>query len=301
MKFFLLTIVAHAICFTCHSQLFKQSYPDSINPVKLRNTIVAESGVYISGLSFLSFIWYADKQRVPFHYYDDSRGYLQMDKAGHAYGAYFFSYSTYYALRQAGVDKKRSLLFGGPMGLIFQTPIEIFDGLYEGWGFSWPDMAANALGSALFTAQEIVFDKQAILMKFSYYPSPYADMHSHLGDSHAERFFLDYNAHTYWLSGNIKTLTSIQRVPDWLNIALGYSANGMIFEFHNPDYYQGEPFPDLDRHRQYLLSLDIDFTQISVKRKWLKTVLRAANLIKIPFPALEWNEVNGLRFRPLYF
>lgn len=39
----------------------------------------------------------------------------------------------------------KELIYGGPIGLIFQTPIEIFDGLYEKWGYSWPDMAANTI------------------------------------------------------------------------------------------------------------------------------------------------------------
>mgnify|MGYP001291101989 CR=1 FL=1 len=92
--------------------------------------------------------------------YEDSKGYLQLDKGGHAFTAYRESAAAYRALRSSGVSKKKALLFGGPMGLVFQTPIEIFDGLYEGWGFSWSDMIANTFGSALFMAQEVAFDQQ---------------------------------------------------------------------------------------------------------------------------------------------
>lgn len=280
---------------------FSLLYPDSINKKRLFTTIGIETGTYLTGLSFLSFIWYKDHERVPFHFYDDSKGYLQIDKAGHAYGAYRESYSAYYALRWAGVDKKKALIYGGPIGLIFQTPIEVFDGLYEGWGFSWPDMIANGLGSTLFMVQEAVFDEQVVLMKFSYSPSIYPQYHTILGETHLERFFLDYNAHTYWLSGNIKRLTGIKKMPSWINIAYGYSANGMIYEFENPTYYRGNLFPQLDRYRQHLFSLDIDFSKILTNKKWLRTLLRAVNLIKLPFPALEINNVEGIKFRPLYF
>ena len=280
---------------------FSLSYPDSLNKNRLIKTIGIETGTYLTGLSFLSFIWYKDHERVPFHFYDDSKGYLQMDKAGHAFSAYRESYSAYYALRWAGVNKKKALIYGGPIGLIFQTPIEVFDGLYEGWGFSWSDMIANSLGSALFMVQEAVFDEQVILMKFSYSPSIYPKYHTALGETHLESFFLDYNAHTYWLSANLKRLSKSKKIPSWLNIAYGYSANGMIYEFENPKYYRGEPFPELDRYRQHIFSLDIDFSKIPSNKLWLRTLFRAINLIKLPFPAIEINPVEGLKFRPLYF
>ena len=149
-----------------HSQTtFLDHYPDTINKKRLRGVVATQVGSYAAGLSFLSFIWYKDSERAPFRFYNDTKGYLQMDKAGHAFGAYRQSYAAYHALRWAGVPKKKALLYGGPMGLIFQTPIEIFDGLYEGWGFSWPDMVANTFGSVLFTTQEAFFDDQLVLMK----------------------------------------------------------------------------------------------------------------------------------------
>ena len=276
-------------------------YPGELDKKRLNTVIATEAGIYIAGLSFLSFIWYHDKERVPFHFYDDSKGYLQMDKAGHAYCAYHESYTAYYAFRWAGLNKKKALIYGGPVGLVFQTPVEIFDGLYEGWGFSWPDMAANAFGAALFTVQEAMFNEQVFLLKFSYSPSIYPKYHTILGETHVERFFLDYNGHTQWLSGNIRKLTGIEKFPCWINIAFGYSGNGMIKEFENPDYYKGEPFPDLERYRQYLFSLDIDFSRIPCKKKWVKRLFRVFNLIKVPFPALEINRIDKVKFHPLYF
>ncbi|GAB3332768.1 DUF2279 domain-containing protein [Marivirga atlantica] len=279
----------------------ENSHPDTLNKVALRKVILTESVSYAAGLSFLHFIWYKDTDRVPFHYYDDSKGYLQLDKGGHAFTAYRESAAAYRALRSSGVSKKKALLFGGPMGLVFQTPIEIFDGLYEGWGFSWSDMIANTFGSALFMAQEVAFDQQILLMKFSYSPSPYAAYYPPLGDTPVEQFFYDYNGHTYWLSANINSIVENSWVPDWLNVAVGYSGNGMLKEFENPSTYRGEALPEFIRHRQCILSLDIDFSRIHTDRKWLKMILRAANLIKVPFPALEYNKVEGFVFRSLYF
>lgn len=297
--FFTLTLALSSLVFS--QAQFSQSYPDTLHKKRLVKIAATEIGSYVGGLSFLSFIWYKDHERVPFHFYNDSKGYLQMDKAGHAYSAYRESFSAYYALRWAGVPKKKALLYGGPIGLIFQTPIEIFDGLYEGWGFSWTDMIANTAGAGIFTVQEALFDEQVVLMKFSYSPSEYRDYHHALGETHLESFFLDYNAHTYWLSANLQRITGAEKIPSWLNIAFGYSGNGMIKEFDNPTYYKGEPFPDFERYRQYLLSLDIDVSKIPTKRRWLQSVFRTINLIKIPLPAIEFNRIEGVNFRPFYF
>lgn len=278
-----------------------ETYPDSLNKQRLTTVIAVESGAYIAGLAGLGLIWYADRERVPFHFYDDSKGYLQIDKAGHAFAAYHESRIAYQSLRWAGVKDKKAIAFGGPAGLFFQTPIEIFDGLYPGWGFSWPDMAANTFGSLLFTSQQIFWGEQRITMKFSYSPSIYPSYHHALGESPIESFFYDYNAHTYWLSGNLNQLTQSEIFPAWLNIAFGYSANGMIKEFENPTFYRGEPFPHLERYRQYIFSLDVDFTKIPAKKKWVKTLFRTINVIKVPFPALEYNRVDGFKARGLYF
>ncbi len=84
-------------------------------------------------------------------------------------------------------------------------------------------------------------------------------------------------------------------------LAFGYSANGMIYEFENPTFYRGEPFPEFERYRQFIFSLDVDFTRIHSNKKWLRSVFRALNLVKVPFPAIELNRIDGLKFRPMYF
>ena len=126
--------------------VYSQTYPDSIQKPRLAIAVASESAAYLGGLSFLGLIWYRDHERVPFHFYNDSKGYLQMDKWGHGYSAYHESQLSYHALRWAGLTKNKAIWYGGTAGLLFQTPIEIFDGLYEGWGFSWSDMAANTFG-----------------------------------------------------------------------------------------------------------------------------------------------------------
>ncbi len=277
-------------------------YSDTLQPKRLRKVIISESAFYLSGNAFLQYVWYKDHERAPFHFYNDNKGYLQIDKCGHAYGAYQYSRKGYDALRWAGVSHKKALWYGGPLGLILQTPIEVFDGIYEGYGFSKGDMVANAAGSALFMLQQGLLKDQTVKMKFSYAPSPYAKINPRgLGDSHLERFFMDYNGHTYWLSANFKQISGIKKVPAWFNVAIGYSGNGMLSEFSNRSYYNGVYIQPVERYRQWLFSLDVDFTKIKTKRKFLKGLFSVLNAVKVPFPALEYSRVNQFKLNPFYF
>ena len=277
-------------------------YLDTIQPKRLRKVIISESAFYLSGNAFLQYVWYKDHERVPFQYYNDNKGYLQIDKCGHAYGAYQYSRKGYDALRWAGVSHKKALWYGGPLGLILQTPIEVFDGIYEGYGFSKGDMVANAAGSALFMLQQGLLKDQTVKMKFSYSPSPYAKINPRgLGDTHLERFFMDYNGHTYWLSANFKQISCIKKIPAWFNVAVGYSGNGMLSEFSNRNYYNGVYIQPVERYRQWFFSLDVDMSKIKTKRKFLKGLFSVLNAVKIPFPALEYSRVNHFKLNPIYF
>ena len=276
------------------------SYPSKINKTKLITSLSLQSGFFIGGMSYLQFIWYKDVPRVPFEFYNDNKGYLQMDKCGHAFGAYLESSISYNSLRNAGLSKTKSLFIGGYMGLILQTPIEIWDGMYQGWGFSWGDMIANASGSTLFTAQESLFNQQLLKYKFSYWESTYSrQANGYLGSTTLGKVFQDYNGHTYWLSAPVDLM--YKKSPDWLNIAVGYSGNGMYGEFKNIKYYHGKYIPETTRYRQYLLSLDVDWTKIKTNSKVLNTVFKGLRFIKLPFPAIEYNSLGKFQAYWLYW
>jgi uncharacterized protein YfiM (DUF2279 family) len=273
-----------------------------VNQRRVITAAITESVVYGGGMAYLWQVWYKDVPRVPFQWYNDSRGYLQIDKCGHAYAAYWQSYVGYHWLRSAGVSKKKSLLYGAPLGLVLQTPIEIFDGLYEGWGFSWSDMAANTAGPLLMAGQEMLFDRQWLTYKFSFTRSSYArQAHGYLGDNTLESLFYDYNGHTYWLSMPLMAFKPLKKVPEWIQISAGYSANGMYGEFTNRTSFRGKPIPPAVRHRQFLLSMDIGWNRIPVKSRFLKGVLLGLSCIKLPFPALEYNTTGKFKAHWLYF
>jgi hypothetical protein len=238
---------------------------------------------------------------VPFHFYNDLKGYNQVDKFGHVCGAYFESYVGFQSFLWAGVDRKKAIWYGGSLGFLMQLPIEIWDGLYEGWGFSVTDICANTLGSSLVIGQELLFHEQILKYKISFWPSPYAaQANGYLGTG-INQFMYDYNGHTYWLSMGLNRIIPSQKIPDWINIAFGYGAGGMFGEFENKTSYKGVSIPETERYRQFLFSMDIDFTRIPTRNKTLKKIFNSMFIVKVPFPALEWNSKGKFRFYPLYY
>lgn len=283
--------------------IYVSDYEDTIPLNKSRLALVTASAstAYLGSMGYLQFIWYKDHERVPFEFYNDLGGYNQIDKFGHIYGAYMESYIGFHSLLWAGVPRKKALWYGGCMGFIMQLPIEIWDGMYEGWGFSWSDVGANTLGSFLVIGQELAFHEQVVNYKFTFSRSPYAKKaNGYLGDGFNEIFY-DYNGHTYWLSIGINRLIRNNSIPDWVSLAIGYSAGGMYGEFENKTYYKGVAIPETQRYRQFLFSLDVDFTKIPTRNRFLKKIFNSMFMIKVPFPAIEINTKGQFKLHPLYY
>ena len=277
---------------------------DSSQIIKKRvyKVIAFESAYYFGSLLVLQNTWYSDRKLVPFHFFNDNKDYLQVDKFGHAFGSYAESYIGYHWLKNSGVGKTKALILGGTLGLIMQTPIEIMDGIHEGWGFSWGDMAANAFGSAFVIGQELLWNEQLIKYKFSYWESSYSKRaNGYLGKTSLDRLLKDYNGHTYWLSMPLNKIITHKVIPSWLNIAAGYGANGMYGEYENISNYNGVEIAPTTRYRQYLLSLDIDWTKIKTHSKLMKTIFTGMTFIKLPFPAFEISSEGNLKGYLLYY
>jgi len=257
---------------------------------------------YSAGLIYIGTGYYPDDSRVPFYFTNDCRSYLQMDKFHHAFMSNTISYFGYKYLINAGIKKNKALLFGGGLGFLLLTPKEIVDGHLKDAGFSWRDITANFVGSLVMTGQELFFDEQVVKYKFSYWRSDYAKMgNGLLGRNFIHSYIKDYNGHTYWLSINANRLALKNKIPDWINIAVGYSANGMYGPYENRLSYNGVAIPETSRYRQFLLSLDVDWPEIKTRSKFLKTILNSIVFIKLPFPAVEVNSKGRVKGYWIYF
>lgn len=270
---------------------------DSLNKSRRNAVVISEISLATSALIGLDQLWYADYPRSKFKTINDSGEWLQMDKLGHVFSSYQLGRIGANSLNWAGVGKKDQLLYGSTLGLGFLTAVEVMDGFSEEWGFSWPDMAANSLGTGLFVGQELLWEEQRILLKYSFHQTRFAKQRpDKLGDGLAEEFLKDYNGQTYWLSANLNSFLKTDYLPNWLNLAIGYGADGMLSGNPNDLF-----FPNQNRTRQYYLSLDIDLSRIQTKSNVLRTIFDVLNVIKVPFPALELNSKGRLKMHYFYY
>jgi hypothetical protein len=281
----------------------------TLHKKRLTSVIVTESVGYTGLMVGLYQMWYKPYLGSNFNFFNDNDEWLQVDKIGHGVTAYYVGLAGMDALRWSGVENRKAIIYGGSLGLIFQTSLEVFDGFSSEWGFSTGDALANIGGTSALIGQEFLWDEQRIKLKFSVHQTEYALYRpSVFGSNVSERFFKDYNGQTYWLSGNISTfLKEESKFPKWINVAVGYGADGLTGGSFNPPFDdEGYTIPDFPRQRQYYLSFDIDLTRIPTKSGFLKTVFKTFGFLKIPAPTLEFNDGGGMidpsvKFHFLYF
>ena len=295
--------IANSLCGQT-TQFAWKTYSDTINKPRALVLGGGTAALWVGSVVGLNQLWYANEPRSKFHLFDDNREWLQMDKAGHFLTSYAIGYYYIDFFRWAGFNRKTSIWAGGFMGSFYLAGIEVLDGFSGAWGFSLGDFTVNTAGSFAVILQELVWNEQRITPKISYHPSRYAQFQPDLlGDSFGSQMMKDYNGQTFWLSANVHSfLKDESKFPRWLNVAIGFGADGMIGGNTNPKFDDnGNAFPNLVRHRQFYISLDVDLTKIRTKKKWLRTIFKAVNIIKLPFPTIEFNSIEKVKFHPVYF
>jgi hypothetical protein len=281
---------------------------------------VAYTGVSVG----LAEAWYSEYELGKFHTFDDWYGWRQMDKFGHLMTTYFESKWVGHLYHWAGVPKKKAAWIGFGAGMLFQTTVELMDGFSEKWGWSWWDIGFNTLGGGLYLGQELLWNEQRIYLKISTHrprhsTTPIRALNSNetttlneraadlFGTSIPEMFFKEYNGQTIWASVNIASFLNNKPkwLPAWVNVAVGYGIENVFGAERNKWYNERlsvfEAPSDIKRHSQIFLSLDIDFERIKTKSKVLKSIFKVLNVIKVPFPAIEFNTLGQVKFRPFYF
>lgn len=274
-----------------------------INKKCFNKTNIFVGSTYVVGFTGLYFLWYKDYEFQNFHTFNDGGEWLYMDKLGHSYSSYYINKYTSKAYKHCGLSDSKSIVIGAGVSFLTMTTIEIFDGFSSGWGFSWNDMLANTIGIALYSGQELLWSEQRILLKFSYHQTKYAQYRPELlGSTFSERILKDYNGQTYWLSINPHSFFKKSKIPKWLNIAVGYGADGMIGGDENPVMDEnGSAYPSFTRMSSTYLSFDIDWTKIPTKKKWLKTTFDVLNMIKVPLPTISFSNNGQVKGYWFYF
>lgn len=300
---------------------------DSLNKTRFWTCLGGGAALYGATSVALYNTWYKDFELTGFHTFDDSGEWLQMDKAGHLFTTYTESRISYKGARWTGIPDRKARWIGIGVGMLLQSTVEVMDGFSAKWGFSWYDMAYNALGAGIFMGQEALWSEQRLVIKVSNTPPDYPTMRiaaqqgeatssparraaDLYGVSFAETFLKDYNGLTIWASVNPVAFLAEDRRntwwPRWLNIAVGYSGENLYGGFENTwEDEAGKTFslsPEtFPRYRQFYLSLDVDVDRIRTRSPLIRTLLTVVSWIKVPAPALEVNTLGGIRFHPFFW
>ena len=298
MKRFVLLVAIVIQSVSVFGQLSEFLKPSDTLHIQRRNgVIISQATIATASLIALDQLWYSKYERGSFRVINDSGDWYGMDKLGHVFSSYQLGRYGYNLLAWSGVREKDRLLYGATIGFVFLSAVEIMDAYSKQWGFSWGDIAANALGTGLFIGQQLLWNEQRMGLKFSFMQSSYAQLNPDiLGQNLLEQVFKDYNGQTYWLSFNMQSFTGDSFLPSWFNVALGYGANGMLTgSFKDPE------LPMQDPYQQFYLSLDIDLTRIKTNSHVLKTLFDIFNFIKIPSPTLELTSKGVFKAHIIYF
>jgi hypothetical protein len=264
----------------------------SINKKKLTSLVVGGSAGYGLSLVGLHQLWYKNSDQQSFRFFNDNAEWKQVDKLGHVYSSFYFSYGTSKALQWCNVNNHKSAFWGSVTGFLIMLPIEIMDGFSADYGASSGDLIANAAGSGLFLAQHYAWKEIRVKPKFSFHATKFAPLRPNtLGEGSSE-LLKDYNGQTYWASFDID---KFMRFPRWLNIAVGYGAEGMVYARENEITLAG-----YTAYRQYYVALDFELSSINSRSKLLNTILFFGDLVKLPAPTVEFS-TKGAKFHPFYF
>jgi hypothetical protein len=262
------------------------------------------SGLYVASMSWLYTQWYTDYPLIDFHTFNDYQEWEQMDKFAHAWNAYNIAKPVSQTFSWAGYNSRKAACYGSGISLLFQTTVEVFDGFSEEWGFSTRDMLANVVGTSAFLVQQLGWEEQRIVLKYSFHTTNYAQYRPDvLGSNFPERLLKDYNGLTHWVSINPASFlrnTSVN-LPVWMSLAIGFGAEGMTGGTSNPTSVDGTPLPTFDRYRQYYLGIDFDLARIKTKSRFLNDLFKLINIVHLPAPALELSPGRKPRWHAFYF
>ncbi len=220
--------------------------------------------------------------RAPFHTFNDwYNADLNIDKLGHVWGTQSYVQALYHMFRWTNMQEHDAMYWSSGLALLYQLEMEITDGLYAKWGFSWWDMAANTVGAAWPNLQRLYPVLQPVMLKMSYHPS------ASVKQGWVEHDYLrDYDGFTYWLTLSVDDVLPENLRPwwpDWLGIAVGYGGNRTMLgkNVYNSagGVGQGE--------QEWYIALDYDLRKLPGDSAFLRWLKESFNIFHFPAPAIR--------------
>jgi hypothetical protein len=250
--------------------------------VRLRRAGVA--AVFIGGnaalYSYMKGAWWSGEKADRFFFHADwDENFRDQDKFGHAVGGYHLARFGAAFLRSACMSKPHAIAWSAAYAAAFQLQIEIWDGMFEKYGFSYADLLANTTGTALAVLHETHPRTRAIKPLISYAPSAAMRNRDNLPGSEI-RPSLDYSGQTYWLSADVNAMLSPNAKRYWpafLRVSAGHS----ITDWINPQTGASQR-----AQRKIVLTIDFDPEKLPGENRLWKTFKRQLSYIHLPSPAL---------------
>ena len=226
--------------------------------------------------------WWSGTRAPHFFFHADwDQEFRDQDKFGHMLGGYHLARIGYAGLREACVSDKKAIAWSAAYAALFQLQIEVFDGRFLKYGFSYADMIANTAGQALAVMQELHPTLRAIKPTFSYHRT-LALRNTEAGLINPElRPSLDYSGQTYWFSADMNQMLPDAAKPYWPSF-IRLSAGHAITDWIDPN--TGNP---VRAKRKIVLSLDFDPDKLPGNTPLWRSIKRTLSYYHLPAPALE--------------
>ena len=253
----------------------------SRSDVSLRRAGVA--AVFVGGnaalYSYFKRAWWSGERADFFFRADWDENFRDQDKFGHAIGGYHLARFGAAFLRSACMSKPKAIAWSAAYAALFQLQIEIWDGHYAKYGFSYPDLLANTAGTALAVLHETHPKTRAIKPLISNYPSAAQRNADNIPGE--LRPSLDYTGQTYWLSADVNALLPADAKkywPSFLRVSAGHSIT---------DWIDPQTGANIRAQRRLLLTIDFDAEKLPGENRLWKTFKRQLGYIHLPSPALQ--------------
>ena len=250
--------------------------------VNLRRAGVAAAFIGGNALlyNYMENAWWTGERSDGFFFNADwDEDFRDQDKFGHAWGGYHLARFGAAFLRSACMSKPKAVVWSAAYAALFQLQIEIFDAQFEKYGFSYPDLLANTLGTGLAVLHEIEPATRAIKPTISYART--AALRNRDNIPGELRPSLDYSGQTYWLSADVNAMLPPAAKPYWpsfLRISAGHSIT---------DWIDPRTGANIRAKRKLLLTIDFDPEKLPGENRIWKTFKRNLSYIHLPSPALQ--------------
>ncbi len=229
----------------------------------------------------LADFWYQTETST-FHFHEGSRDireYKQMDKISHMVNGYWISRFASKFFRWGGFSAESSIWLGSLSSFLWFLQIEVTDGFFAAWGFSYYDFLMNVAGCGYAALQQFYpHPFKGIQFKMSYTPSN--AYNKNLYSTVSKSWVDDYEGFTFWLAINIYDVLPEnwrRSYPGWMapwGIAIGHGVQDIARNVFNG-------------RREIFIGLDFDIAKIPTgNSSFLKFMKDELNTIRLPLPAV---------------